>query len=93
MTMNVLECYDLWHQARAIHPDDPKRQNAAFMEALVAFAELVAAAEREACARVAGRGGDSRPATDPERYLPGARKASQVTATAIAAAIRARGAA
>jgi hypothetical protein len=52
MTMNVLECYDLWHQARAIHPDDPKRQNAAFMEALVAFAELVAAAEREACARL-----------------------------------------
>lgn len=43
MTMNVLECYDLWHQARAIHPDDTRRQNEAFMEALGVFAALVAA--------------------------------------------------
>jgi hypothetical protein len=50
--MNVLECYDLWHQARAIHPDDTNRQNEAFMEALGVFADLVAAAEREACARL-----------------------------------------
>ena len=55
------------------------------------FAALVAAAEREACAKVADSGRDPRSASDPETYLPGVRTASLLTANSIAAAIRARG--
>jgi hypothetical protein len=50
-----------------------------------------AAAERKACARLADAGGDPRPATDPDRYLPGAREVAKLTAQGIAANIRARG--
>ena len=53
------------------------------------FANLVAAHEREECAKVAGI--DPRPVTNPERYLPGAKAATEAVAKSIADAIRARG--
>lgn len=46
--------------------------------------------EREACARIADTAIDPRPASDPERYREGVKTASQLTAHAIAKAIRER---
>jgi hypothetical protein len=54
------------------------------------FAALVAAAESEACEKLASYGIDPRPATDPEKYLPGAKAAKEAVAKGTAAAIRAR---
>jgi len=48
------------------------------------------AAERESCAKIADRGTNPMPATNTDRYLPGAKEASALTASAIAKAIRAR---
>lgn len=58
--------------------------------ALCRFAALVAAAEREACAKVADIGNDPRPASNPERYLPGVNTASKLVTQDIAYKIRAR---
>ena len=46
--MNAMELGSLWSQARAVHPDDPARQNESFIAALGVFAELATAKERTA---------------------------------------------
>lgn len=75
--------------------DDPDCEypECVYTDNLERFAELVAKAEREECATIADCGRDPRPATNPDVYLPGVRTASLKTAEAIAATIRARGAA
>lgn len=52
--------------------------------------EQAVAAEREACAKVADIGNDPRPASNPERYLPGVNTASKLVTQDIAYKIRAR---
>ncbi len=58
-------------------------------ERAAAIAAAVAA-EREACAKIADRGTNPMPSTNTDRYAPGMKEASALTANAIAKTIRAR---
>lgn len=55
-TSEVMRLGKLWSQARSVHPDDTTRQNAAFLDALAAFEDLVRNAALDEAADACGFG-------------------------------------
>ena len=91
LTCSLVGIKEISYFAALVREDAIAEANAKANASWTLMCEKMVAIEREACAKVADSGRDHREASDPDVYLPGARKASLLTAYSIAAAIRARG--